>query len=463
MCRYYNSMRYQVVYTVAELNAAGITGSSQITRLAWNVTESSSSLANYTVKMANVTATNSATHNTTATTTVKNAYTYGVATGYNDIIFDVPFTWNGTSNLLVEICTGTTNPFSTPYGGVQAKTGITSGSRAYRVDVSAACGVNTSSTLSTKPYVRFTKAATALCTGTPNTPSISGATSACSGVNFSLNSAGTSAGTGITYQWQHSTDAGASWADVSGATATSLTTNATVNKQFRLVTTCSGSGSSSTSAAYAVNITAFVACTCGAYSLVTASNAFDTEISSVTVGSMTNASNTCTAAAPGSGSIAGRYANFAGIIAGPTAVQGNSVPLTVVQGSCSGFNYGNIIQIYVDWNQNGAFSNDERVYESTSGNNTAPGVSGSFTVPTTALVGTTRMRIVVVEAGTAGINYTNTNNSLRGCVNDTNDLKQFLITKIFVGLLYFLAIPYCQNEKIPLLLSTCLRTRSRTG
>jgi hypothetical protein len=88
VCRFYNSMRYQVVYTVAELNAAGITGSSQITRLAWNVTESSSSLANYTVKMANVTATNASSHNTTATTTVKNAYTYGVATGYNDIIFD---------------------------------------------------------------------------------------------------------------------------------------------------------------------------------------------------------------------------------------------------------------------------------------------------------------------------------------------------------------------------------------
>ena len=269
--------------------------------------------------------------------------------------------------------------------------------------------------------ITLTYISASACTGTPNTPSISGATSACSGVNFSLSSAGTSAGTGITYQWQHSTDEGASWANVSGATATSLTTNATVNKQFRLVTTCSGSGSSSTSAAYAVNITAFVACSCVAYSVVTASSSFDTEISSVTVGSMTNASNTCTAAAPGSGSIAGTYANFAGIIAGPTATQGNSVPLTVVQGSCSGYNYGNIVQIYVDWNQNGAFTNAERVYESTSGLNTAPGVSGSFTVPTTALVGTTRMRIVVVEAGTAGINYTNTSWGIFGSYGETED------------------------------------------
>ena len=93
----------------------------------------------------------------------------------------------------------------------------------------------------------------------------------------------------------------------------------------------------------------------------------------------------------------------------------------MVQGSCSGDNYENIIQIYVDWNQNGAFTNDERVYESTSGDNTAPGVSGSFTVPTTALVGTTRMRIMVVEGGTAGTNYTNTSWGTFGSWGETED------------------------------------------
>ncbi|MFA9220950.1 MAG: hypothetical protein ACEQSL_07170, partial [Sediminibacterium sp.] len=123
ICRYYNSLRYQVHYTAAELSAAGITPGATITKIAWNVTESSVSMANYTVKMANTTQANGNAHNAVATTTVKNAFTYAVALGYNDIVLDFPFVWDGTNNLLVEVCSGTTNPFTSPYGGVQARTG----------------------------------------------------------------------------------------------------------------------------------------------------------------------------------------------------------------------------------------------------------------------------------------------------------------------------------------------------
>jgi len=70
VCRYFNSIRYQVVYTVAELSASGMTAGTTLTRLAWNVTESSSSLGNYIIKMGHTYATSSSTHNTAATTTV---------------------------------------------------------------------------------------------------------------------------------------------------------------------------------------------------------------------------------------------------------------------------------------------------------------------------------------------------------------------------------------------------------
>ena len=76
--------------------------------------------------------------------------------GYNDITLDVPFVWDGTSNLLIEICTGPSNPFSSPWGGVAVSTGIASGSRFYRTDGSSACGVATSSTNSHKPLCRLT-------------------------------------------------------------------------------------------------------------------------------------------------------------------------------------------------------------------------------------------------------------------------------------------------------------------
>ncbi len=199
VCRYFNSIRYQVVYTVAELNAAGITGEAQINSLAWNVTESSVSLGNYTIKMGNTAAINSAAHNVDAVTTVKNAFTYAPTIGYNDITFDVPFIWNGTSNLVIEICTGPSNPYTSPYGGVAAKTGVTSGSRQYRVDGSSACGVNTSFANTTKPYVRLTGF---LLPATPPVPTQSAGIPSCA-TGTDLDLAGPPPAD-VTWYWQTS-------------------------------------------------------------------------------------------------------------------------------------------------------------------------------------------------------------------------------------------------------------------
>ena len=242
------------------------------------------------------------------------------------------------------------------------------------------------------------------CSGTPNTPTISGATSACSGVNFTLTSAGTSSGTGISYQWQSSTNGGTSWSLISGATATSLTTNASANTQYQLVTTCSNSGLTSTSAAYSVTISAFSACTCLSYPANYASSAADEDISNVTVGSMNNSSN-CATAATGPGSILNRYANYAGVVTGPTAMQSSSVNFSLTQTTC-GENYGSFFQLYVDWNQDGDWLDaGEQVYSqgtSVNGNQT---VTGSFTVPAGATVGVTRMRVVHPEGTASSANY----------------------------------------------------------
>ena len=257
VCRYYNSIRYQVVYTVAELAAAGIPANSVISRLAWNVTESSVSLGNYTIKMGHTAAVNSAAHNVDASTQVKNPFTYGVALGYNDIIFDNNFTWNGTQNIVVEICTGAANPFTSPWGGVQAKTAVTSGSRSIRQDGSSACAVTTSLTNTAKPYIRFTGAVAAACSGTPNsgTAAISSATG-CANSNFSLSSTGVSSGSGITYQWQISANGTSGWANV-GAPGSSLITSTATNSFYKLVTTCASSGLSNSS-----NVVSYTVVTC---------------------------------------------------------------------------------------------------------------------------------------------------------------------------------------------------------
>jgi len=246
------------------------------------------------------------------------------------------------------------------------------------------------------------------CSGTPNagTASIS-ASSGCASVPLTLSVTGQSGGTGITYQWQSGPTSAGPWTDIAGATSpTSSITAATGITFYRMRTLCSTSGLdnfTSNTISYDANLSGL--CSCGTYSTNFASNAADTEISSVTVGSMTNNLNTCTVAASGPGSIAGRYSNFTTSVTGPSQIQGSTVSYNVIQNSCSGFNYDNVIQIYVDWDQNGTFDLSEMVAQSNAGFNQAPGFSGTFTVPLSALLGTTRMRIVCAETTLTGLNY----------------------------------------------------------
>jgi hypothetical protein len=413
---YWESFRYQVVYTASELNAAGMAPGASISALGFSILGDygGGNLLGYTIKMGHTTATNSAAHDASTTSTVKNAFSYNpsvtAAGAFDMITLDASFVWNGTSNILIDICSSGPNPYASPYGAVRTIASFTTnGSRSIGNDgAGSLCGTTTSSTNSTKPQIRFTWGAAGPCSGTPNTPSISGATSACAGVNFNLSSAGASSGTGISYQWQSSTNGGASWSPISGATATSLTTNASTNTQYQLVTTCSASGLTSTSAAYSVTISSFSACTCFTYPAIYSSSTFDEEISNVTVGSMNN-SSTCSVAATGPGSILNRYANYAGVVTGPSAMQTDVVNFSLTQTSCGG-NYGSFFQIYLDWNQDGDWLDvGEQVYSQGATVNGNQTVTGSFTVPAGATVGVTRMRVVHIETFSASTtNYAHT-------------------------------------------------------
>lgn len=257
------------------------------------------------------------------------------------------------------------------------------------------------------------------CSGTPaaGTAAISSATG-CPNTNFTLSATGLATGGGITYNWQSGASALGPFNDIPTATGASFTTNTAANTFYRIRTNCSFSATDNFSNVVSYTVAASL-CGCGAYPAIFASNAADTDISSVTVGTMTNSINTCTTPATGAGSIAGRYANFTAAVTGPTQQQGSSVPFTIVQNSCSGFQYNNMIQIWIDWNQNSVFETGELAFENAgTGTNVAPGVSGNFTVPFTALVGTTRMRILAVEGGISGTNYANTTGYTYGETED---------------------------------------------
>jgi hypothetical protein len=267
---YYESFRYQVVYTAAELTAAGIPANATITALGFSIAAdyAGGNLLGYKIFMGHTNAANSAAHDNSSTSLVKSSFSYNptvTAAGAFDLInFNSNFVWNGTSNILVDICSDGPNPYSSPYGSVRTIASFTTnGSRFVRADGSGSrCGVNTGSLNSNKPQIQFIWAAPVGCAGTPDTPTVTASPSVgCANSSISLSASGASAGLGISYQWQSSTNGGATWNDIVGATSSSYTLAAGVaqNTLFQLVTTCGNSGLTSTS-----NSTSYTVNTCAA-------------------------------------------------------------------------------------------------------------------------------------------------------------------------------------------------------
>ncbi|AWA28795.1 hypothetical protein HYN48_01095 [Flavobacterium magnum] len=99
--------KHQLIYTAAELNAAGLVGGN-ITSISFNVTSAGSGSANnYTIRMANVASTPPLTTSFLSPagfTTCYTASTYTAVAGVNTHTFTTPFNWDGTSNVLVDIC-----------------------------------------------------------------------------------------------------------------------------------------------------------------------------------------------------------------------------------------------------------------------------------------------------------------------------------------------------------------------
>ena len=241
------------------------------------------------------------------------------------------------------------------------------------------------------------------CSGTPTagTAATSATAISCSGTtNLSLT--GSSTGSGLAYQWQQSFNAGA-YANITGATTAAYTTgtlSAVGTYAFKCNVTCTASGLSALSAASATLTLTNTLCTCTAYPSSSATSAADDEILNVTVGTLNNTS-TCASLAGGAGSVVAMYSKYSGIVAAPSLTAGNTVSGSVTIGFCSGYAYATGFAVYIDYNQNGVFTDaGEMVY---SPNATfTPAVAGTaypftFTVPVGATVGTTRMRIVDIE------------------------------------------------------------------
>ena len=144
--------RVQYLYLASELNTAGITPGN-ITSIAFNVTTgTSATYTNYAISMGNVAATAQTTTFTAGTLTpVYTAATYASVVGNNVHTFGTPFVWDGSSNVLVNICyTTTSGSSSTVVSSIPPFTGGT-----YLLGTAGACTAITGTTMTTRPTALF--------------------------------------------------------------------------------------------------------------------------------------------------------------------------------------------------------------------------------------------------------------------------------------------------------------------
>lgn len=139
------------------------------------------------------------------------------------------------------------------------------------------------------------------------------------------------------------------------------------------------------------------------YCAAAASDPADDEIFNVTLGSLNNTS-TCSSLG-GPGSVLNMYNNYTALPA-PVLTQGSNYPLSVTIGMCGTFGYSGRVGVWIDYNQNGVFTDPgENIimspYTSFAITGTSLSAPGGITIPMTALPGTTRMRVIETESSTA--------------------------------------------------------------
>ena len=217
------------------------------------------------------------------------------------------------------------------------------------------------------------------------------------------------------YQWRRSTTLTGIYTPVVNETPTGVTYSGDTTPTLSVITSSTtATGSANFYQCVVTNTLSGTSCTAtstGGQMTVTnyctsiPSSTSDEEIYNVTVnGSPTNAAyagstNGCATVAPGPGSILKRYSNFTTLGSLASLTLNQVVPFSVAENECDGATYYyNGAAIWIDYNQDGDFlDSGEQVYVESTTTISPRTIAGNFTIPSTATLGTTRMRIIVAE------------------------------------------------------------------
>jgi subtilisin-like proprotein convertase family protein len=212
------------------------------------------------------------------------------------------------------------------------------------------------------------------CAGTPNPGATTGPNAVCPTVPFTVGITTPQNFAGITYQWQRSlTGVAGSYADIPTATSSNYTTSITVPTWYQCNVRCSNSGITTTSSppkAVAINPPSACYCAGGATDVI------DEKISRVRYNTIDNSSTSTTG-----------YEDFTAI--STTVIQGSTTPITV---DISNFFTGDLVKVWIDFNQNGSWTDPGEEVVSTTNTAANPAI-GNITIPLTSSIGSTRMRV----------------------------------------------------------------------
>ena len=373
---FYEGSRAQYLYTASELLAAGI-GPGIISAIKIDV----SSLGTFTGDIQDFTigigstATSSLdlTQWEIGTVPIFGPIDYVPTIGTNVFVFSTPFFWNGTDNLVVEICNGrdvdATVTTWTSNVICPMTSGLTfNGSHTYRADnagsLCATSVVTNNGTATTRPDMTFTWTSPTICSGTPTAGvTVSSKDTICPSQKFILSTAGSTLGSGLTYQWDSSKN-GINYFPITGATGFSLQISGgiTSNTWYRRSVTCNSGGSTVFSTPTLVRVKSLYECYCGPLTnTILYTSSTTTSIESVAiVGGTLNYTNSH----PGSNTAPTLgYAGFTDSTgttnpAIPIVKQASTYTITLTTSTAPTANGAGY---WVDWNHNGLFDSAEYV------------------------------------------------------------------------------------------------------
>ncbi len=162
--------------------------------------------------------------------------------------------------------------------------------------------------------------------------------------------------------------------------ATSITTSVPTGATTGVISVTTAGGTANSASNFTV--------TAATYCASNATNSADSRINNVTFAGINNSSTTACAT----------YTNFTSLSA--NVLRSSSYTVSVTLGTCGG-NYTKYGKVFIDWNKDGDFTDSGETVATSTGISATAAFTATVTVPATASLGATRMRVVCVETSAA--------------------------------------------------------------